>query len=74
MATGITLGVFIKTSKTKDILLFLPGLLRKAIIKAELLLLFCYCCMQTLTNSWELKNTSKQTTILIIGFCESFVA
>lgn len=68
MARGIALAVFIQTSKTKATLVS-SWFAKESDLTAELLLLFYYCCVRTLINSWELKNTSKQNTVLILGFC-----
>lgn len=67
-------GVFIEPPKTAASLVVSSRFAKESDLTAELLLLFYYCCVWTLINSWELKNTSKQNIILILGFCVSFVA
>lgn len=68
MARGIALGVFIQTSKTKATLFISSWFAKESDLTAKLLLLFYYNCILTLLNSRELKNTSKQRTVLILGF------
>lgn len=66
---GIAVGVFIQTSKTKATLFISSWFSKESDLTAKLSLLFYYDCVLSLLNSGELKNTSKQCTVLILGFC-----